>query len=92
MISALLLALAMPSALVPEAGAAYASDTIRHLKGHPSVPAGSTTRVRTAATAACHPDPYKGRACRHHQAKAEARSDARVLAEAAEGAGGVNAR
>lgn len=94
MIAALLLTLASPSTPVPELDAGYASDTIRHLKGHPSLPAGSTTRARTAvAAAACHPDPNKGRACRHHHARAEAaRGEPRVLGEGAEGPGKVTAR
>lgn len=87
MISVLLLALASPSTSALELNAGYAPDTIRHLKGHSSLPAGSTTGARTAATATCHPDPSKGRACRHHHAKAEeTRRDAHVLAEAGEGA------
>lgn len=94
MISVVLLALASPVASAPQLSAGYAPDTIRHLKGHPSLPAGSATGPRTAAAAAtCHPDPNKGRACRHHHAKAEeANRDSQVLAEAGEDTGDVAAR
>lgn len=49
---------------------AGASDTIRHMKGHGSLPAAAAP-VK-GPKAACHPDPSKSRACRHHQAQATA--------------------
>ena len=92
MISVVLLALASTTASAPQLNAGYAPDTVRHLKGHPSLPAGSTTSARAAA-AVCHPDPYKGRACRHHHAKAqEASREPRDLAGTREVAGGVATR
>lgn len=66
MISAALLALATlssPATVAPAAG--YAPNSIRHLKGHASLPAPSPRQDR-AAPAVCHPDPGKGRVCRHH--------------------------
>ncbi|HKT85908.1 MAG TPA: hypothetical protein VJQ77_07485 [Novosphingobium sp.] len=89
MISALLLVLASPAAAAPGLNAGYASDTIRHLKGHSSLPSRAASGARTAATAACHPDPSKGRACRHHNAKAAETREARVLAHAGEAARGA---
>ncbi|SFG39888.1 hypothetical protein SAMN05518801_12228 [Novosphingobium sp. CF614] len=71
MISAFLLALATLSGPAAAPDAAYASDTIRHLKGHPSLPAAPANQARKTANAACHPDPGKGRVCRHRQAQAD---------------------
>lgn len=72
MISAALLAIATlssPVAVVPAAG--YTPNTIRHLKGHASLPAPSERKDR-AAPAVCHPDPAKGRVCRHNIAQQKA--------------------
>ena len=71
MISAFLLALAALSSPADLSSAGYAPDTIRHLKGHASLPAPSE-RKDDAVPAVCHPDPTKGRICRHHIAKKQA--------------------
>ena len=93
MISALLLALISPFAPAPEPKAGYAPETIRHLKGQHSLPPASASGTRSEVAATCHPDPFKGRACRHHQAKAEeARDKTRSLAEAGETADRAAAR
>ncbi|VWX51565.1 hypothetical protein [Novosphingobium sp. 9U] len=86
MITATLLALASLStpatALLPTAS--YAQDTVRASKGHPSLPARADAGRTSAAPAVCHPDPSKGRACRHHVAKKqEARALERRRAELA---------
>ncbi|MFC0685498.1 hypothetical protein [Novosphingobium clariflavum] len=64
-------------------GAAIANETIAHLKGHPAVSAPKAKRT-AAARVACHPEPSKGRDCRHRalqaDAKAAAQSDAAQLA------------
>jgi hypothetical protein len=85
MIVASLLALATLAApaSAPLANAGYGQDTMRHLKGHPSLPA-PAAKPESSAPAVCHPDPGKGRACRHHVSKREqARSEARARAELA---------
>ncbi|KMS53470.1 hypothetical protein V474_22410 [Novosphingobium barchaimii LL02] len=76
MISAALLALvslsspfAAPAPAPAPAPAAYAGETIAAMKGHPT-PARSSA-ARSAAPAVCHPDPSKGRACRHVIVQAE---------------------
>lgn len=71
MISAILLALAGLS--VPASGghAAYAPGTAQQHKGHAPIPAPGKAKPFKGATIACNPDPLKGRACRHHQAKVE---------------------
>lgn len=82
MISAFLAAVATLSA--PAAGEfpAYGSDTVRASKGHAALPAGSGTLKSAKTPSACHPDPAKGRICRHHNAQAQQlRADALVLAE-----------
>jgi len=66
------LAFATLATLAASTPAAYASDTIRDMKGHPPIVARADPAPR-AAPAVCHPDPMKGRACRHHVAKAEER-------------------
>lgn len=74
------LALAGLIAAASTSATAGASDTIRHMKGHGALPVASSMPAK-GPKAACHPDPVKSRACRHHQAKAE---EARALrAEAA---------
>ena len=85
MVSAFLLALATLSApaLAAPASAGYSPDTIRHMKGHPSLPVAREAKD-SAAPAVCHPDPTKGRICRHHVAKQEAaRGEALARAEVA---------
>ena len=76
MISAVLLAVASLSVSAPAPQAGFAPDTVRAMKGHHAIP--STTKAKhRAASAVCHPDPLKGRACRHHHAKLEEKADAR---------------
>ncbi len=86
MISAALIALASlsapvatPVAAVP-ASAAYASDTVAHLKGHPAV--ARPAKAQRSAAPACHPDVSKGRACRHHVAQARQATEASATAVA----------
>ncbi|WP_374414184.1 hypothetical protein [Novosphingobium colocasiae] len=62
--------LALAGLIAAASAPAAASDTIRHMKGHGALPAPSSV-VAKGPKAACHPDPVKSRACRHHQAKAE---------------------
>jgi hypothetical protein len=70
MISAVLLALASISApAAAPATAAYAGDSVTAAKGHPAVARGKV--ARSSAPVACHPEPSKGRVCRHHVAQAE---------------------
>jgi hypothetical protein len=83
MITATLLALATLTApltlAAPSAG--YSPDTMRHLKGHPSLPARAATKTRSTAPTVCNPDPSKGRVCRHHVGKQEeARNEGRTPA------------
>lgn len=40
------------------------------MKGH-STPSASKSNGRSKVSAACHPDPTKGRSCRHNQTMAE---------------------
>lgn len=83
MISALLLAVAGLSTPAAATFPAYGADTVRALKGHAALPKGAT-QARTASTAnTCHPEPTKGRTCRHlaRQAKQD-RTAAPVFAEA----------
>lgn len=71
MISAALLALvslSVPAAAAPQAG--YAGETVTAAKGHPT-PAARGTVARSSAPVACHPEPSKGRACRHNIVQAE---------------------
>lgn len=75
MLSAILLLLA--GAAEP---AAHVSDTIRHLKGQHSLPV-AAAGPKARAAQACHPDPSKARACRHHMAQAQERQ-ANVVAHA----------
>jgi hypothetical protein len=83
MISALLLAIAGLSTPAAPQTAAYGSDTIAHLKGHPSVPAREDSPKQASVPAACHPDNSKGRVCRIANARAEdARRETNALAEA----------
>ncbi|MCJ2187170.1 hypothetical protein [Novosphingobium beihaiensis] len=83
MISAFFLAIAGLSAAPANAYPAYAADTVRRLKGHASLPATARGPKPAATQIKCHPEPTKGRACRHHamQAKQE-RRNATPLAEA----------
>lgn len=88
MISAFLLAIAglsaAPAPAPADAFPAYGADTVRSLKGHPPLPAPAKTAKAAAAQTNCHPEPTKGRICRHNivQAKQE-RRNAPALAEAA---------
>ncbi|WP_232494329.1 hypothetical protein [Novosphingobium kaempferiae] len=69
MISAALLALVSLS--TPGAATvAYAGESIGAAKGHPTVVARGTAKSASAPTV-CHPDPSKGRACRHTIVQAE---------------------
>lgn len=64
-------------------GAALANNTVAHLKGHTAVAAPAKPSTNKAKPrAVCHPDPSKGRACRHHNAQAEAKTAAPALARA----------
>lgn len=70
MISAALLALVSLSA--PSAApisSAYAGESVAAAKGHPAVARGKV--ARSSAPVACHPEPSKGRVCRHNIAQAE---------------------
>jgi hypothetical protein len=72
--------LATPSTITAP-GAGYSPDTMRHLKGHPSLPARAAVKTQSSAAAVCHPDPGKGRVCRHHVGKQdEARKAERTRA------------
>jgi len=84
MIAATLLALAAlgtPSAISLPAPGEYA-DTMRDVRGQASLPtAPSVSKTVSSAPAVCHPDPSKGRACRHHVSKqAEAKRADRASA------------
>jgi hypothetical protein len=69
MISAVLLALASLS--TPAAApVAYAGESVAAGKGH-ATPAKPTAVARSRAPVACHPEPSKGRACRHNVVQAE---------------------
>lgn len=70
MIATALLALVSLSA--PSAApmsVAYAGESVAAGKGHPTLARGTATR--SSAPVACHPEPSKGRVCRHHVAQAE---------------------
>lgn len=83
MISAILLAVAGLSVSAPAQHAGFAPDTVRAMKGHHAIP--DTAKAKhAAASAVCHPDPMKGRACRHHHAKLEEKADTRENFAAAE--------
>lgn len=80
MISAALLALVSLSS--PVSGTvAYAGDSVAAGKGHPAVAARGA--VKSSAPTVCHPDPSKGRACRHTVVQAEAAAQAKAPAFAA---------
>ncbi|EIZ77849.1 hypothetical protein WSK_3519 [Novosphingobium sp. Rr 2-17] len=64
------------------AAANYAGDTIAHSKGHIVAARTTTGNARPGASAVCHPDPSKGRVCRHHVAKAEEARNERQAAAA----------
>jgi hypothetical protein len=90
MISAVLLALVSLSAPASApATAAYAGETITAMKGH-ATPAKRAAATRShAAPVACHPEPSKGRACRHTIVQAEQAERAAALAVADVDAGGA---
>lgn len=79
MITAVLLAIVSPMAASPvplspvPASAALAPDTVAHLKGNLAVPASTARHSAHSVNTACHPDPMKGRACRHHVAQKESK-------------------
>lgn len=75
-----LMVLATFAAPTPTATLGYAGDTIAHSKGHIAVASRSVESSGAGASAVCHPDPMKGRACRHRVAKAEERRDQRLAA------------
>ncbi|MEE4454997.1 hypothetical protein [Novosphingobium resinovorum] len=68
MISAALLALVSLSAPA-SATVSYAGDSVTASKGHPTLAARGA--AKSSAPAVCHPEPSKGRACRHVVAQAE---------------------
>lgn len=68
MISAALLALVSLSSPL-QGTAAYAGDSVRASKGHPAVAVRGAAKA--SAPSVCHPDPSKGRACRHTIVQAE---------------------
>jgi hypothetical protein len=68
MISAALLALVSLSAPA-SAPLAYAGESVAASKGHPAVVARG--QGKASAPTVCHPDPSKGRACRHAIVQAE---------------------
>ena len=68
MISAALIALVSLSAPV-SSPLAYAGDSVAASKGHPAVAVRG--QGKASAPAVCHPDPSKGRACRHAIVQAE---------------------
>jgi hypothetical protein len=90
MISAALLALASLTAAVP-APAAYAGETISAMKGHPALPARAAT-AKSGAPVACHPEPTKGRACRHHIVQAEQAKRQAAVLRADAGTSAINAQ
>ncbi|MCT2401476.1 hypothetical protein [Novosphingobium mangrovi (ex Huang et al. 2023)] len=97
MISAFLLAVAGLSvpAATPAAipVAAYGANTVKHLKGHPPLPARAEGSKSVNLPAACHPDPTKSRVCRHHLVQAEQqRRETRALADASDMTGGEAAQ
>jgi hypothetical protein len=57
-------------------GAAIANETIAHLKGNLAVAAPKAKTTAAPGRAACHPDPSKGRDCRHRAAQADAKAAA----------------
>ena len=58
-------------------GAAIANETIAHLKGHPAV-AAPKAKTTSSARVACHPEPSKGRDCRHRAMQADAKATAQA--------------
>lgn len=77
-ISAAVLALATLSTPVASTTAAYAGESVTASKGH-ATPARVASRA--SAPVACHPDPMKGRACRHLIVQAE-QADGKAVAVA----------
>lgn len=75
MFSATLMFLAAAAAPV---AATSGADTIRHLKGHHSLPIAPAARAVAKAPVVCNPDPLKGRACRHHLAKRDESREQRL--------------
>ncbi|MFC0205924.1 hypothetical protein [Novosphingobium soli] len=77
MMSAPLVALVLLSG-APSPAAAYAGDTVVAAKGHPT-PAKPARLAKSAAPVACHPDPSKGRVCRHNIVQAEEQEGRRAV-------------
>lgn len=74
------------------ASAAQASDSLRAMKGHLPLPQDIRNTAARAVPATCHPDPGKGRICRHVALKAaEARDEAKALADASVAASPLSA-
>lgn len=64
------------------APAAYAGESVMASKGH-AIPARPAVAAKREKQVACHPDPSKGRACRHNLVQAEqAERPALAVAEA----------
>ncbi len=71
MISAALLALvSLSSPAAAPVTFGYAGEAVTAAKGHPT-PAKRTVVAKSSAPVACHPEPSKGRACRHNIVQAE---------------------
>jgi hypothetical protein len=70
MISAALLALvSLSTPASTSLATAYAGDSVAASKGHPAIVA--RAQGKASAPTVCHPDPSKGRACRHAVVQAE---------------------
>lgn len=81
-----LAALAALSLALP--GAAIANETVAHLKGNLAIPAPKAKTASATGRVACHPDPGKGRDCRHRAAQADAKATALARNAAANTAAG----
>ncbi|WP_404482330.1 hypothetical protein [Novosphingobium sp. BL-52-GroH] len=91
MISAALLALvSLSSPAAAPVSAGYAGETVAAMKGHPT-PARGAPVARSSAPVACHPEPSKGRVCRHNIAQAE-QTERAALAQADAGTAREHAR
>lgn len=67
-------------------GAAIANETVAHLKGNLAI-AAPKAKTTSSAPAACHPEPSKGRDCRHRTAQANAKAEALAQNQAGTEAG-----
>ncbi|WP_454797676.1 hypothetical protein [Novosphingobium lindaniclasticum] len=77
--STLIAAAAFVVAAIP--GAAIANNTSAHLKGHTAV-AAPKAKTQAQSRGVCHPEPSKGRDCRHRNVQAQAATAAPALASA----------